>query len=105
VTPVADAIRVAKRRGTIVLAGMKGRNTLSTVFSDDLLVKELVLRGTGSTSLSSMIASVRLIESRSLPIGRIATHSFPLEEAASAMQAIEGSGPGEAPIHVHLAPV
>jgi threonine dehydrogenase-like Zn-dependent dehydrogenase len=104
VGPVADAVRIAKRRGTIVLAGMKGRNTLSTVLADDLLVKELSLRGTGSTSLSSMIDAVRLIESRRLPIDRIATHSFPLEEAAAAVQALEMNGAGDAPIHIHLAP-
>jgi threonine dehydrogenase-like Zn-dependent dehydrogenase len=106
-TPVAtrsitDALGIARQRGTVVLAGLKGRRSVPSFFSDDVVNKELVLRGTASTPFAAMVDAVRIIESRRLPLDRLATHSFPLEEAEAGVRSLEAKRDGDRPVHVHL---
>jgi len=82
VEPVLDAIRIAKRGGTVMLAGMKGSGRTIPGFSTDtLIMKELTLRGMNGQDLRAYEPALRLIESGKYPLEKMATHSFPLEEA------------------------
>jgi threonine dehydrogenase-like Zn-dependent dehydrogenase len=105
VEPVTDAIRVAKRGGTVILAGMKGSGRTIPGFSTDaVIMKELTLRGMNGQDLRAYEPALRLIESGKYPLEKMATHSFPLEDAERAVLTLAGRVVGEESVSITVAP-
>jgi threonine dehydrogenase-like Zn-dependent dehydrogenase len=100
---VNDAVRIARRGGRIILAGLKGHRAVPDFFTDDVSTKELTLRGVGSTPFGALIDAVRIIESRRFPVHLLATHAFALDRAEAAVLSLAGQDPATRPVHVHLA--
>jgi threonine dehydrogenase-like Zn-dependent dehydrogenase len=105
VEPVLDAIRIAKRGGTVMFAGMKGSGRTIPGFSTDtVIMKELTLRGMNGQDLRAYEPALRLIESGKYPLEKMATHSFPLEEAERAVLTLAGRVSGEESVSITIAP-
>jgi threonine dehydrogenase-like Zn-dependent dehydrogenase len=98
---VTDAVLMAARKGTVVLAGMKGPKGLAPVPVDTVAGKQLTIKGAVSRSLTSMEHAIALIESARWPFERFASHSFPLAGAADGVRALMGD---DKPIHVRIEP-
>ena len=101
---VSQAVGMAKSRGRIVLAGLKGRRPTPELYADDVIYKQLTIHGVLSMPYDDFERAVRLIESRKYPLERLHTHSFPVEQAELAIQTLAGSVPGVNPIHVAVVP-
>jgi threonine dehydrogenase-like Zn-dependent dehydrogenase len=102
--PVAEALYYAAAGGRIVLAGVKGLKAVPDFVSDLVVVKELTILGAFGVTAKAYESAIRLIESGRVPLARLHTHDFALEEAERAIQTLAGEVPGESSIHSCLLP-
>lgn len=101
---VTHAVQIAVRKGRIVVAGLKGQRLTRDLSGDDIVYKELTIRGVLSMSVDDTFRAVEIIESGRYPFEKMHTHSFPLEQAEDAIRALAGAFPGVNPIHVAIVP-
>ena len=83
---------------------MKGFKAVPEFVSDLVVVKELTLIGAFGVTNRGYEAAIRLIESGRVPLERMHTHDFALEEAERAIRILAGEVPGEQSIHSCLLP-
>jgi threonine dehydrogenase-like Zn-dependent dehydrogenase len=102
--PVTQAIDLARRGGTIVLAGMKGQRPVEGFYNDRVVGKELTIKGVFGVDFHAYEPAVRLIESGKYPLEKMHTHTLPLEEAEHALKLLAREIPGEDAIHIALVP-
>ena len=102
--PVAEALHYVATGGRIVLAGVKGFKTVPDFISDLIVVKEVTIRGAFGVTSRAYESAIRLIESGRVPLAKMHTHDFPLEQAERAIQMLGGEIPGESSIHSCLLP-
>ena len=98
------AVAIAVRKGRIVVAGLKGLRPTHEFQADDVIYKELTIRGVLSMSVEDTFRAIDIIESGRYPFDRMHTHSFPLEQAEDAIHALAGRVPGVNPIHIAIIP-
>ena len=98
---VTDAVTMAARRGTVVLAGIKGPGAMAPIPVDVVSGKALTIKGAISRSMASMEYAIRLIESGRWPFERFASHSFGLSDADKGIRALIGD---DKPVHVRIEP-
>jgi len=101
---ITHAVGMAARHGRVVLAGLKGRRAVPELFSDDVIHKELTLKGVLGVDLDSFEQAVQLIESEKYPLEKLHTHSFDVTEAERAIQTLAGAFPDEQPVHIAIVP-
>jgi threonine dehydrogenase-like Zn-dependent dehydrogenase len=101
---LVHAMAIAVRRGRIVVAGLKGQRAAREVPVDDVIYKELTIRGVLSMPVDDTFRAVELIESGRYPFERMHTHSFPLEQAEDAIHALAGAIPALNPLHIAIVP-
>jgi threonine dehydrogenase-like Zn-dependent dehydrogenase len=102
--PPAQAVAMARRRGRIVLAGLKGRRATPDFFADDVIYKELTIRGVLGMPYADFERAVQLLEARTYPFEKLHTHSFPVEQAELALRVLAGKVEGAGAIHVAIVP-
>jgi threonine dehydrogenase-like Zn-dependent dehydrogenase len=102
--PVAEAPWLAATHARVVLAGVKGFKPVPDFVSDLVVVKELTVMGAFGVASRAYEAAIRLIESGRVPLERMHTHDFALEDAERAIQVLGGEVPGEQSIHSCLLP-
>jgi threonine dehydrogenase-like Zn-dependent dehydrogenase len=98
------AVAIAVRKGRIVVAGLKGQRLAQDLPVDDVIFKELTIRGVLSMSVDDTFRAIDLIESGRYPFEKMHTHSFPIEQAEDAIHALAGQVPGVNPVHIALVP-
>jgi threonine dehydrogenase-like Zn-dependent dehydrogenase len=98
------AVAIAVRKGRIVVAGLKGMRPTRELQADDVIYKELTIRGVLSMSVENTFRAIDLIESGRYPFERMHTYSFPLEQAEDAIRTLAGGVPGVNPIHLAIVP-
>jgi threonine dehydrogenase-like Zn-dependent dehydrogenase len=102
--PVAEALHYVAPGGRIVLAGVKGFKPVPDFVSDLIVVKEARILGAFGVTSRAYASAIRLIESGRVPLERLHTHDFPLEEAELAIRTLAGEVAGEPSIHSCLRP-
>jgi threonine dehydrogenase-like Zn-dependent dehydrogenase len=102
--PVAEALHYVAPGGRIVLAGVKGFKSVPDFISDLIVVKEITIHGVFGVTARAYESAIRLIESGRVPLEKMHTHDFKLEEAERAIQTLGGDIPGENCIHACLLP-
>lgn len=98
---VTDAVRLAARKGTVVLAGLKGPEASAALPVDLVCGKQLTIKGAVSRSLQSMEHAISLIESQRWPFERFASDAYPLDRADEAIRALSSD---DKPIHARIEP-
>jgi threonine dehydrogenase-like Zn-dependent dehydrogenase len=98
------AVAIAVRKGRIVVAGLKGLRPAHEFPVDDVIYKELTIRGVLSMPVDETFRAVDIIESGRYPFERMHTHSLPLEQAEEAIDALAGKLPGVNPVHLAIVP-
>jgi threonine dehydrogenase-like Zn-dependent dehydrogenase len=99
-----DAVGIAVRRGRIVVAGLKGLRTAREFPVDDVIYKELTIRGVLSMPVDETFRAIEIIESGRYPFEKLHTYSVPLEQAEEAIGALAGHVAGVNPVHVAIVP-
>jgi threonine dehydrogenase-like Zn-dependent dehydrogenase len=102
--PVAEALHYVATGGRIVLAGVKGLKAVPDFVSDLVVVKEITIKGAFAVTRRGYESAIRLIESGRVPLGKMHTHDFALEDAELAIRTLAGEAPGEPSIHSCLLP-
>ncbi len=102
--PVAEALDYVAPGGTVVLAGVKGFKPIDGFISDKIVMKEISVRGAIGVTSSGYASAIRLLESRRVPVERMHTHEFALEDAERAIRMLAREIPGEESIHSCLVP-
>jgi len=87
-----------------VLAGVKGMKEVPGFVSDKVVLKELTIKGAMGVTWSAYDSAIRLIESGSVPIEKMHTHNFALEDAELAIRTLAREIPGEESVHSCLLP-
>jgi threonine dehydrogenase-like Zn-dependent dehydrogenase len=98
------AIAIAVRRGRVVVAGLKGQRRAHDLAVDDVIYKELSIRGVLSMPVAETFRAIELIEAGRYPFARLHTCSLPLEQAEDAIHALAGAIPGVNPVHLAIVP-
>jgi threonine dehydrogenase-like Zn-dependent dehydrogenase len=98
------AIAIAVRRGRVVVAGLKGQRPAHDLAVDDVIYKELSIRGVLSMPVAETFRAIELIEAGRYPFARLHTCSLPLEQAEDAIHALAGAIPGVNPVHLAIVP-
>jgi threonine dehydrogenase-like Zn-dependent dehydrogenase len=104
VQPVVDALSFVRMGGTVVLAGVKGGKEIPNFISDVVVGKEITIKGAIGVTSSGYASAIRTIESRSVPMEKMHTHDFKLEEAELAIKTLARQVPGDESIHSCLIP-
>jgi threonine dehydrogenase-like Zn-dependent dehydrogenase len=102
--PVAEALHYVATGGRIVLAGVKGFKSVPDFVSDLVVVKEITIQGAFAVTSHGYEAAIRLIESGRVPLARMHTHDFRLEDAELAIRTLAGEAEGEPSVHSCLVP-
>ena len=90
VDAVAQAVRMVRESGTVVLAGLKGGRPILDFSTDEIVWKRVTLKGVRGVEFAAFQRAVETIESRRYPLERLHTHSFPVEEAEKALRTLAG---------------
>jgi threonine dehydrogenase-like Zn-dependent dehydrogenase len=98
------AVAIAARRGRVVVAGLKGMKPAQDVPVDDIIYKELTVRGVLSMPVDETFRAIDIIDSGRYPFAKMHTLSLPLEQAEDAIQALAGHVTGVNPIHLAIEP-
>jgi threonine dehydrogenase-like Zn-dependent dehydrogenase len=102
--PVRDALEAVRQGGRVVLAGLKGPNNIEVQTPDLLIYKDITVRGAFSTDARAYDDAIRLLESGKLPLERMQTRRFGLNDVEHAIKLLAGEVPGEEAIHVAIMP-
>jgi threonine dehydrogenase-like Zn-dependent dehydrogenase len=97
--PVGEALYYVATGGRIVLAGVKGFKNVPNFVSDLVVVKEATITGAFGVTAAAYDAAIRLIESGRVPLDKMHTHDFRLEDAERAIRVLAGEVEGETSIH------
>src|SRR5205823_13504138 len=98
------AIAIAVRKGRIVVAGLKGMKPAKELPVDDVIYKELTIRGVLSMPVHVTFQAIDLIEGGRYPFEKMHTYSLPLEQAEDAIHMLAGHVPGVNPVHLAICP-
>jgi threonine dehydrogenase-like Zn-dependent dehydrogenase len=102
--PIVQALDVVERGGSIILAGIKGPDSPLKIASDQLIVKEIRMQGVYTQTTASYEKSIAMLEQNKYDLGRLHTHSFPLEQAEEAVATLAGKFPDRKAVNVSLMP-
>src|SRR2546426_1136952 len=98
------AVAIAVRKARIVVAGLKGLRPAQDFAVDDVIYKELTIRGVLSMPVDETFRAIDIIESGRYPFEKMHTRSLPLELAEHAIHMLAGHVPGVNPIHLAIEP-
>ena len=101
---VVDALDLVRVGGTVVLAGVKGDVAATDLYTDQIPMKAITVRGVRGKSFETYEQTIALMESRRFPLERLSTHTFGLSEAEKAIEVLAGRVPGEDAVFVSLDP-
>jgi threonine dehydrogenase-like Zn-dependent dehydrogenase len=101
---ITDAIEIVKPRGTIVLAGMKGENSVPDLRSDQIVLKSITIKGVRGKRSSSYPLAISILESKKFPLERLEPRTYALKDAFQAIQDQAGHGTGPSSLCVSIAP-
>jgi len=102
--PVTDAIEIVKRGGTIVLAGVKEGRAIPDFVSDKIVLGNIRIQGVFAVDSASFRQAIRLIEFDTGPFARMHSRTYPLAEAARAIERLSGADGDPPAIHVAIEP-
>jgi threonine dehydrogenase-like Zn-dependent dehydrogenase len=86
------------------VAGLKGLRRAQDVPVDDVIYKELTVRGVLSMPVDETFRAIDIIESGRYAFDTMHTLSLPLEQAEDAIHALAGHITGMNPIHLAIVP-
>jgi threonine dehydrogenase-like Zn-dependent dehydrogenase len=98
-----DAIAMAAKQGTVLLAASKHGKPVADLAYDTVVRKELRLLGVRGHDQRSVFPAIELIRSNRFPLRRLCTHAFGLEQVDQALQ-VAGARVDREAIHVSVIP-
>ncbi len=101
-TAINDALRVAGKRGRVIVAGGV-RGSVPDFSTSEIHRKELTIRGVRGHDFRSVLPAIELIASGRYPLAKLCTHRYGLEDVDFALRTAAGETE-EKPIHISIVP-
>jgi alcohol dehydrogenase len=100
------SVRLVRAMGTVVLAGLAGKDAISPMGLDHLVWNEIRLQGVYVKGERAYSKAIDFIESRAAeyPVHEIVSHTWPLEAAEEAIRAAAGQNAPEGFIKAAILP-
>ena len=92
---VRTSLDLVRKTGTVVSAGVTGKDTLTPLPLDLLLLKEIRLQGVFSFDSEAVRRAIALASSGTFPFEQLITHRFDLAEAERALQVVADAASGD----------
>lgn len=94
---IAASCELVRPMGTLVLAGQTGRDTITPLKLDRLVLKEIRVQGVFIKGQVAYAKALDLARTRGAhyPIERIVSHTYPLDQAERAILDASGLGPAD----------
>jgi len=89
------SLDLVRKTGTVVSAGVTGKDTLTPLPLDVLLLKEIRLQGVFSFDSDAVRRAISLATSGAFPFEQLVTHRFPLVEAERAIALVADTSTGD----------
>jgi threonine dehydrogenase-like Zn-dependent dehydrogenase len=83
--PIADSLDMIAKDGSIVLVGLKNNSTIANFVSDKMIMKGSRIIGAHGVSYTAFKRAISMINSGNLPLDKINTKIFPLDQCKNAM--------------------
>ena len=104
VRPLGDAMKVVRRGGTVIVAGVKGRQTALSLYSDELVLRSITLKGVFTVDHRAYRQALQMIDSAPGRFAGFDSQKFSLRDAERAVHRLAGWD-GQAPaVHVLIDP-
>lgn len=100
---LAQAVGAARVGATVVVAGLHEMRPATHFLSDELVLKEITVRGVYGHDWLSVSKAIEILESDRYPLAELCTHTFSLGDADQALRTLGGEGDTD-PIHVTVVP-
>lgn len=100
---LAEAVSVARVGGTVIVAGSREMAPATGFRPDLLFFKELTVKGVYGHDYTSVRRAIAVIESGTLPLAGLCTHTFGLGEVDQALRTLGGEGDPTA-VHITVVP-
>ncbi len=97
------SLEAVRRQGTVVLAGMTGKDLEVPVILDRIMQKEIRVQGARSKGYQATIAAIAIAESGRYPLSEMVTAEYSLSDCESALKMAAGES-GPRPLKVVLRP-
>jgi len=101
--PIADALNVVRRGGTVVFAAVKGGPKVE-IDPDQIMWNSITVKGVFTVDSASYREAIRLLERGGAPFERLHTATYPLDRAEEAILHLAGRTDGPPAVHVAIAP-
>ena len=88
----------------MVLAGLRDGAPIPDFVADEIVFKDLRVRGVLGVSSWSFRQAIRVIASNRYPLERLHTHTLPLERLVDGLAVLAGDVPGEEAVHITVTP-
>jgi alcohol dehydrogenase len=92
---VRTSLDLVRRTGTVVSAGVTGKDTLTPLPLDLLLLKEIRLQGVFSFDSDAVRRAIALAGSGRFPFEQLITHRFDLADAEQALRVVADASSGD----------
>lgn len=102
--PVLQAVEVLRKRGTLVMGGLKGRTRTVPLVPDKIVTGVLTVRGVSGTQTTGYAAAMKELSARGEVLSAMLTHRVGLNEIQHGLELLGGEINGEAPIHITVVP-
>jgi threonine dehydrogenase-like Zn-dependent dehydrogenase len=104
IQPVIDSIDLVRAGGTVIIAGVKGADTMTSLATDKLVFRSITLRGVFTVDSVSYRQAIQLIESGAAPLSKMRSAKFGLASAEAAIHRLAGWDGKPPAIHVLIQP-
>jgi threonine dehydrogenase-like Zn-dependent dehydrogenase len=101
--PILHAIELLRPEGTLVVAGMKGRE-IRGLNTDRIFLKALRIVGAYATVPWATEQALRVLGEGRYPFHKLHSMTVPLEAAEQAIQMLGGEVEGQSPLHITVVP-
>jgi threonine dehydrogenase-like Zn-dependent dehydrogenase len=101
---VTDAVDLARARGTILIAGVKGDRPVPGLRSDAIVLKSLTIKGARGKRSRCYPVAIEMLAAKRFPFERSAPRSYPLAQTLAAIEDMAGNGSRPSGVCVSIDP-
>lgn len=102
--PVMDAVKLVRRGGTVVIAGVKGRDKVVSLYTDELVLRSITLKGVFTVDSGAYRQALDMIETGSARAEAFNSNVFALRQTEAAIHRLAGWDGKPPAIHVLINP-
>jgi threonine dehydrogenase-like Zn-dependent dehydrogenase len=102
--PILHAIEAIRTGGTIVLAGIKGGDDRLPINTDQIVTREITVKGVMTQPYEFYANAVELLGQDLAELAPMHTHEFPLADIEQALRVLGGEESGESAISISVHP-